>query len=75
MQVKVTFVGTLNGIHGIWCGFRPEGAKIKEARPILYPEEGYLLEKDGETYSSVWLKDGDEEENYTEVKISETDQA
>ena len=68
MYIKMTYIGTLNGIHGIWCGFKPEGAIITEEREVLYPEEGYLLERDGRNFSCVWLKNGDVKENYIEVK-------
>ena len=66
MHTKITYVGTLNGVHGIWCGFKPEGVIVEEERTILYPEQGYVLKKDENTFSAVWLKDGDVKENYTE---------
>ena len=70
MYIKITYVGTLDGVAGIWCGFKPEGAIITEERPVLYPEKGYELERiaDKERFSAVWLKDGDVQENYTEVE-------
>lgn len=73
MTIKITYVGTLNGVAGIWCGFKPEGAIITEERVVLYPEMGYELERisDGERFSAVWLKEGDSQENYKEVKVEE----
>jgi hypothetical protein len=68
MFTKITYIGTLNGVHGIWCGFKPEGVVVEEERTILYPEHGFILKKDDKTFSAVWLKDGDVKENYTEVK-------
>ena len=70
MYIKITYVGSLDGVAGIWCGFKPEGAIITEERPVLYPEKGYELERisDKERFSAVWLKDGDVQENYTEVQ-------
>lgn len=67
MKIKITYVGTLNGIGGIWCGFKPEGVIVSEERQVLYPEEGSLLKRDNETFECVWLKDNDTQENYTEV--------
>ena len=67
MEIKTTYIGTLNGIHGIWCGFCPEGVEVSEEREVLIPAAGYELERDGEKFASVWLKDGDKKENYTEV--------
>ena len=69
MQIKITYVGTLNGINSIWCGFKPEGATITEERPVLYADEGKTLLRiaDEENVgNSVWLHDGDVQENYRE---------
>lgn len=69
MQIKITYVGTLNGTNGILCGFKPESAIITEERPVLYAEDGYTLIRisDKENVgSSIWLKDGDVQENYRE---------
>lgn len=47
----------------------PEGATILETMDILNAEEGYTLIRiaDGENVgSSVWLKDGDIQDNYRE---------
>ena len=52
----------------------PEGAEILETMDILNAEEDYDLirivdeEKVG---NSIWLKDGDSQDNYKEVKIEE----
>lgn len=69
MEIRITYV--TNG--AIYCGFKPEGVEVIEEREVLYPAEGYELERDGERFSCVWLKDGDVQENYTEVKIDEPD--
>lgn len=70
MQIRITYVGTLNGIKGMWCGFKPEGAIIEEERPVLYADKGYILERisDSERMYAVWLKDGDVQENYIETE-------
>lgn len=53
-------------------GSLPEGANILEEMNILTAEEGYTLYKDGENIgSSVWLKDGDSQDNYEERKEDE----
>ncbi len=51
-----------------------EGATILETMNILNAEEGYeLVRKSDEENvgNSIWLKDGDSEDNYIEVKSSE----
>ena len=73
MHIKITYVGTLDGVPGMWCGFCPEGAVITEERQVLYPETGYSLKRIAteEILDSVWLKDGDVQENYEEVEMTE----
>lgn len=66
MYTKITYLGTINGSKGIWCGFLPDGVEVSEERTVLYPEEGKELVKDGERFGAVWLKDGDVADNYTE---------
>lgn len=74
MEIRITYIGTLNGVEGMWCGFKPESVTIEEERQVLYPAEGYELEKDGERFSAVWLQDGDSPKNYTEVPYVEPEQ-
>ena len=73
MFTKTTYMGTLKGINGIWCGFKPKGIKVTEEREVLYPEEGYELKRiaDGEILSAVWLQDEDVKENYEEIPVVE----
>lgn len=52
----------------------PEGAEILETMDILNAEEGYDLIRiadDENIGSSVWLKDGDVQENYREQEYDE----
>ena len=70
MFTTITYVGTLDGVAGIWCGFKPEGAIITEERTVLHAEKGYVLYKgDKKIGTAVWLKDGDTQDNYTEKEI------
>ena len=73
MFTKNTYVGTLDGVHGMWCGFKPECAEVSEIRLVLYPELDYELRNisTGERFTAVWLKDGDNENNYEEVTPEE----
>lgn len=56
---------------GIWQGIKADAEVRYENRVILYPDDGYNLQKNGKIFSSVWLKDGDSEDNYIETKIKE----
>ena len=57
-----------DGVVRVGCDV-PDGATILETMDILNAEEGYVLIRisDKENVgSSVWLKDGDVQENYRE---------
>lgn len=73
MYIKITYIGTLNGVNGMWCGFKPEGLEVTEERQVLYAEEGKTLKnlKTDETSDAVWLKDDDVQENYEEIEVIE----
>lgn len=69
MEIRITYKGKLNGVKGVWCGFKPEGVVVEKEINILYPSKDMLLRKKGEekTFRSVVLKDGDSMDNYEEV--------
>ena len=74
MKINKTYIGKSekNGklIPGIWCGEKPENVIISEIRNYLIPDENKIL-KHKETeilYDTVWLRDGDVEENYEEIE-------
>lgn len=73
MEIRITYIGTLNGVHGIWCGFKPEGAEITEERLVLYPANGFTLvnKETGEEAPAVWIKTEDGKDDWVEVKIKE----
>lgn len=70
MEVRTTYIGTLNGVHGVWCGFKPDGAVITKEIPILYPDPEKKLRKKGEEelLDFVVLKEDDTQDNYEEVE-------
>lgn len=62
-----------NGIVYV-SGNVPDGAEVLEEMNILYAKEGYTLIKksaDEDVSTSVWLKEGDSEENYEEREIAD----
>ena len=67
MQEKITYKGILNGVHGLWCGFKPEGVEVEEEIKVYYPDEGKIFTKDDEEFSVVVLQDGVKIEDYVEV--------
>lgn len=61
-----------DGVVGV--GLLPEGSTVIEEMDILNADEGFELirKSDGENVgSSVWLKDGDTQDNYSEVEVEE----
>lgn len=71
MEIRITYV--CDG--AIYCGFKPDGVTVLEERPVLYPDNGYTLVRkyDNQQVEPVWLKDGDSQDNYIEVKDAEPD--
>lgn len=72
MQIKITYKGYINGVYGIYCGFKPKGLKNVEEVPVYYPDEGKVFVKDGEEYTAVVLQEGETIEDYEEI-IKESD--
>lgn len=54
-------------------GQLPEDAILLETMNILMADDGYELENisTGERTASLWLKDGDTQDNYKEVPIEQ----
>lgn len=70
MFITQSYKYILNDITYV-SGNVPEGAEIIETMNILNAEEGYVLirKSDFENMgSSLWLKDGDSQDNYVEKK-------
>ena len=73
MFITQTYKYKYNGIVYVG-GPVPEGAEILETMDILNAEDGYTLirKSDFEDIgSSVWLRDGDTQDNYGEKEIEE----
>ena len=71
MYITTTYKGTLNGVHGLWCDFCPEGVEVEEEIIVYRPDEGKVFIKDGEEYGAIVLQEGESIEDYTEVDIPE----
>ena len=72
MEIKTTYICE----GAMYCGFKPEDVEVIEERQVLYPSEGYeLQDKAGNSYSAVWLHDGDTENNYIEIPEQEDEDA
>lgn len=71
MFITQSYKYELNGIIYVSANV-PEGATILETLDILNAEEGFELvrKSDGENVgNSVWLHNGDVQENYEEVEV------
>lgn len=67
MQKRITYRGELNGVKGLWCGFKPKGLTVEKEIEVYYPEDGKVFAKGDETFESVVLKDGESIKDYTEI--------
>lgn len=70
MEIITTYIGTLDGVNGIWCGFKPEGAIITEEKLVLRADLGYKLKnkETGETCHSVIIQTPEEQNDWEEIK-------
>ena len=68
MEIKTTYKGYIDGVYGIYCGFKPDGLEVDEENPVYYPDEGKIFIKDGEEFSAVVLQEGESIEDYDEVE-------
>ena len=67
MQIKTTYKGYINGIYGIYCGFKPESLEVDEEVFVYYPDEGKVFVKNDKKYSVVVLQENESIEDYQEV--------
>lgn len=74
MQTKITYKGYIDGVYGIYCGFKPENLEIEEEVTVYYPDENKVFIKDGEEYDAVVLQDGESIADYDEVEVPKTEQ-
>ena len=70
MKTKTTYKGTLNGVSGLWCGFKPEGLEVEEEISVLYADEGKILEHKKTHEQTTSVIDG-LEKDYIEVDLEE----
>ena len=68
MKERKSYMGTLNGINGIWCDQKPEGLEVSKEITFYTPDEGKVFVKDGEFYDSVVIQDDVRIEDYEEVE-------
>lgn len=68
MKKITSYKGSLNGVKGVWCGFKPEGVEIEEEVTVYSADEGMVLVKDGVEYDSVVLGVGEKIKDYKEVE-------
>ena len=71
METKKTYYGKIDGYDAMSCDYIPEDMVVEREEIILYPQEGYILEKDGEQFDCVEITDNNEINNYKELEISE----
>ena len=67
MIKRHSYIGTLNGVSGIWCDQKPEGLEVEKETTFYTPDEGKVFTKDGELFDSVVIKDDVKIEDYIEI--------
>lgn len=69
MQTITTYKGTLNGIYGVYCGYKPEGLIVEEETTFYRADEGKIFQRktDGLKFKDVFLEDGETIDDYEEI--------
>lgn len=68
MKKRQSYIGTLNGVNGIWCDQKPEGIELKETITFYSADEGKVFaDKEGNLLDTVVIKDGVNIEDYVEI--------
>lgn len=68
MKERKSYIGTLNGVNGVWCDKKPKGLKLKETIIFYTADEGMVFTKDDELFNSVVIKEGVDIKDYAEIK-------
>ena len=75
MKERKSYIGTLNGVNGVWCDQCPEGLEVKEVITFYTPDEGKVFSKDGKLFDSVIIKDGVDISEYAETEAPKQEEA
>lgn len=67
MKERKSYIGTLNGVNGVWCDRCPEGVEVTQEITFYTPDEGKVFTKDGELFENVVIKDDVKIEDYAEI--------
>lgn len=67
MKKLTTYIGKLDGVCGVWCGFKPHGIDVEKEVIVYRPEEGKVFQKGEEYFESVILGEGEKIKDYKEV--------
>lgn len=68
MKERKSYVGTLNGVNGIWCDQLPEELEVKQEITFYTPDEGKVFaDKEGNLVDSVVIKDGVKIDDFVEI--------
>lgn len=67
MKKRKSYIGTLDGIKGVWTDKKPKGLEVEKEITFYSPDEGKMLCKDGELFESIVIDENTKIEDYTEV--------
>lgn len=68
MKERHSYVGTLNGVNGIWCDQLPEGLEVKQEITFYTPDEGKVFaDKEGNLVDSIVIDETTNIEDFVEI--------
>lgn len=68
MKERKSYIGTLNGVNGVWCDKKPKGIELKDTITFYSADEGKVFaDKEGNLVDTVVIKDGVNIEDFVEI--------
>lgn len=69
MLKRHSYIGKVNGVHGIWCDIKPENIELEKDILFYSADDGKVfVDKEGNFYDSVVIQDGVDINDYMEIK-------
>lgn len=68
MIERKSYVGTLNGVPGVWCDQKPEGLEVIKENTFYSADEGKVfVDKEGNMLDSVVITEGVDIKDFVEI--------
>ena len=68
MKKRKSYIGTLNGIKGVWVDKKPKEVEVEKEIVFYSPDEGKVLcSKEGELFESIIIDENTKISDFVEI--------